>query len=145
MKNGPFIIEQIYHARVDMIWQAITEKDKMKQWYFDLVEFKPEIGFTFQFLAGANEKKYLHVCTITEVVVGKKLAYSWQYEGYKGVSYVTFELIAEGDKTRLKLTHRGIETFPTSNPDFAQERFAEGWKYIIGTALKEFAEKSISH
>jgi uncharacterized protein YndB with AHSA1/START domain len=145
MKNEPFVIERIYHALIDTVWQDITEQDKMKEWYFDLAEFKPEVGFTFQFLAGTNEKKYLHVCTITEVIFGKKLSHSWQYDGYKGISFVTFELFAEGDKTRLKLTHRGIETFPSSNPDFAQERFAEGWTYIIGTALKEFAEKSISH
>jgi uncharacterized protein YndB with AHSA1/START domain len=99
------------------------------------------VGFEFRFLGGTDEKKYLHVCKITEVVAGKKLTYSWRYDGYKGMSYVTFELFAEGGKTRLKLTHEGIETFPRNDPNFAKESFAKGWTYIAGTSLKDFVEK----
>ncbi len=86
--------------------------------------------------------RYLHLCKITEVIPRKKLQYSWRYDGYEGNSFVTFELFAEGNKTRLKLTHEGLETFPISNPDFAKENFVEGWTYLIGTSLKEFAEKA---
>jgi uncharacterized protein YndB with AHSA1/START domain len=144
MKNEPFVIERTYLAPVEKVWQAITEKEKMKQWYFDIKEFKPTIGFEFQFLGGSDEKKYLHLCKITEVHVGNKLAYSWRYDGYEGMSYVTFGLTAEGNSTKVKLTHEGLETFPAHNPDFAKERFAEGWTFIIGTALKEFVEAAVS-
>ncbi|MBC7829527.1 MAG: SRPBCC domain-containing protein, partial [Chitinophagaceae bacterium] len=75
-----------------------------------------------------------------EVIVGKKLTYSWRYDGYEGNSFVTWELFAEGDKTRLKLTHEGLETFPMNNPDFAKQNFATGWMQITGTTLKEFVE-----
>lgn len=34
----------------------------MKQWYFDIKEFKPEVGFEFQFYGGTEEKRYLHLC-----------------------------------------------------------------------------------
>ena len=70
----------------------------------------------------------------------KKLKYSWQYRDYEGLSFVTFELFAEGDKTRLKLTHEGLETFPAIK-DFARESFEGGWNYIIGKSLKEYMEK----
>lgn len=113
----------------------------MKQWYFDFAEFKPEVGFEFQFLAGKDEKKYLHLCKITEVIAGKKLTYSWRYGGYEGNSFVIFELFPEGNKTRLRLTHEGLETFPKSNPDLAKENFAEGWTYIVDKALKGFVER----
>lgn len=141
MKFEPFIIERKYNAPVSKVWKAITDKSDMKQWYFDLVEFRPEVGFEFQFLGGTEEKKYLHICKITEVIAGKKLSYSWRYDGYEGNSFVTFELFDEGDKTRLKLTHEGLETFPASNADLARENFAGGWTSILGTALKEFVEK----
>jgi hypothetical protein len=49
-------------------------------------------------------------------------------------------LIPEGDKTRIKVTHEGLETFPPS-PDFAKENFREGWNAIIATNLKKFVEK----
>ncbi len=60
---------------------------------------------------------------------------------YQGNSTVTFELFEEGDKTRLKLTHEGLETFPEHKKDFAKESFTEGWTYITGTSLKAFVEK----
>jgi uncharacterized protein YndB with AHSA1/START domain len=143
MKNDPFVIERTYNAPIAKAWKAITDRNDMKQWYFDLAEFKPEVGFEFQFLAGSDEKKYLHRCKISEVLPGKKLTYSWRYDGYEGNSFVTFELYEEGKNTRLKLTHTGLETFPKNNPDFAKESFAKGWTYIIGTSLKEFIEKSV--
>lgn len=52
---------------------------------------------------------------------------------------MTFELFAEGDKTRLKLTHEGLESFPKTAM-FARENFNEGWNCIIGSTLKEFVE-----
>ena len=142
MKNDPFIIEQTYSAPSLKVWKAITNRNDMKQWYFDLAEFKPEVGFEFQFLAGTNEKKYLHRCKISEAISGRKLTYSWRFDGYEGNSFVTFELYEEGKNTRLKLTHAGLETFSKNNPDFAKESFAKGWTFIIGTSLKEFIEKS---
>ena len=141
MKSEPVVIERTFHAPVATVWKAITDKDQMKQWYFDLPEFKPEVGFEFQFIGGKDEKKYLHLCKITEVIPGKKLTYSWRYDGYEGNSFATFELFTEGNKTRLKLTHADLETFPKSNPDLAKENFAEGWTSIIGTSLKNFVEK----
>ena len=141
MKNEPFVIERTLNAPVAKVWKAITDKNEMKQWYFDIAEFKPEIGFEFQFSAGAEEKTYLHLCKITEVTVGKKLSYSWRYDGYQGNSVVTFELFAEGNKTKLRLTHTGLETFPQDNPAFAAQSFAEGWTQIIGSSLPAFIEK----
>lgn len=140
MKNTPFVIERTFNAPVQKVWKAITDKEQMKEWYFDLEEFKPEPGFEFQFVGGKEDKPYLHLCKITEVVVGKKLTYSWRYDGYEGNSFVSFELFAEGDKTRLKLTHTGLETFPANNPDLAAENFATGWTQIIGSSLKDFVE-----
>ncbi|MDP4210708.1 MAG: SRPBCC domain-containing protein [Bacteroidota bacterium] len=136
MSNQAIIIEKIFDASVQKVWDALTENAQMKQWYFNLAEFKAEAGFEFQFYGGKPEgKQYLHVCKVTEVIKGKKLTYSWRYDGYIGNSLVTFELIEEGEKTKLKLTHTGIETFDSSVPDFASENFAEGWTYIVNIAL----------
>ena len=140
--NNPIIIECIFNAHTEKVWKAITDKDEMKQWYFDIKEFKPKVGFEFEFYGENEGRKYVHLCKITEVIAGKKIAYSWQYDGYEGISYVTFELIAEGEKTRLKLMHEGLETFPLSNPDFAKENFVAGWTQVIGSSLKEFLEKA---
>jgi uncharacterized protein YndB with AHSA1/START domain len=141
METAPFVIERTYNAKPDRVWQAITDKDKMKEWYFDLKEFKPEVGFEFEFSGGPPEKSYLHLCTVTEVITGKKLTHSWRYDGYAGNSFVTWELFDECDKTRVKLTHTGLDTFP-AEPDFVRENFAMGWTDIVGRSLKEYLEKA---
>jgi len=142
MNNKPFIIERTFNAPVEKVWKAITDKEEMKQWYFDLADFKPVVGFEFQFYGqGHKGEQYLHLCKITDAVVNKKLRYSWKYDNYEGMSFVTFELFEEGDKTRLKLTHEGLETFPASNPDFAKESFMQGWTELISTLLPKFLEK----
>ncbi|MBA2563108.1 MAG: SRPBCC domain-containing protein [Chitinophagaceae bacterium] len=140
MKAEPFVIERTYNAPVEKVWKAITDRDQMKKWYFDMEKFKPEVGFEFQFEGSNENKTYLHLCKITEVIVNKKLTYSWRYDGYEGVSFVTFELFEESDKTRLTLTHERLETFPINNPDFAKENFVAGWTQIIGSSLKEYVE-----
>jgi len=82
MKNEPFVIERTLNAPSEKVWRAITDKDQMKQWYFDLSEFKPEVGFEFTFNGGSEDKVYVHLCKVTKVELGKILQYSWRYDGY---------------------------------------------------------------
>jgi uncharacterized protein YndB with AHSA1/START domain len=106
--------------------------------------FKPEVGFEFRFDGGSDDKIYHHICKIVEVVPNKKLKYSWRYEGFEGMSYVTFELFEEGKTTTVKLTHEGLETFPQNNPDFAKESFMQGLDlYTWYFAQKFFGKATI--
>jgi uncharacterized protein YndB with AHSA1/START domain len=138
---APFMIERVFDAPVDVMWKAITDRDEMKQWYFDLKEFRAEPGFRFSFTGGPADRQYLHLCEVIDVEPNKKLSYTWKYDGYDGESKVIFELFPEGKKTRLKLTHEGLETFPANQPDFARKNFEEGWTGIVGTSLKEYIAK----
>jgi uncharacterized protein YndB with AHSA1/START domain len=136
---GAFVIERTFNAPVARVWRAFTDVEEMRRWYFDLKEFKPEVGFEFEFVVEHEGMKYHHLCKVTEVIPQKKLAYTWRYKGYEGNSLVTIELFAEGDKTRLKLTHEGLESFPKL-PSFARNSFEAGWTEIIGSELKKFLE-----
>ena len=139
-KTAPLVIEKTFNAPATRVWKAITDLGDMRKWYFNLSGFKPEVGFEFQFTGENEGRSYLHLCKITEVIPGKKLAYTWRYEGYEGSSLLTFELFPEGGKTKLKLTHEGLETFPSNLPDFAVASFREGWTWILGTSLTNFLE-----
>lgn len=142
MKPEPLTLERLYRAPTETVWRALTDPAALKQWYFDLPEFKPEVGFKFQFTGGKDEDhQYLHLCEVTEVVPGKKLTYSWRYDGYAGISYVTFELFPEDRQTLLKFTHAGLETFPADQPDLARENFVEGWTSILEDSLRAFVEQ----
>lgn len=143
MSSQPLIVEQVIDTPVASVWDALTKNEQMKQWYFELPDFKAVAGFEFVFTAHAREGvHYKHICKVIEVVPKKKLSYSWRYDGYPGNSLVSFELFDEGKKTKLKLTHEGLETFASAGPDFARESFAKGWTHIVGKSLKGFLENA---
>lgn len=141
MNGQTFVIERSFRASAERVWQALTDKEQMKQWYFDLDDFRPEPGFTFSF-AGKGQKgeHYLHLCEVKEAIPNRKLSYSWTYKDYEGYSVVTFELEEQHGLTLLRLTHEGLGSFPAL-PDFAPESFAAGWTYLVGTSLRDFLEQ----
>jgi len=134
------IVERTLNAPVARVWKALTDVDQMREWYFDLKEFKAEVGFEFEFVVEHEGNRYHHLCRIKEMIPEKKIAYTWRYKGEPGESLVTFELFADGDKTRVKVTHTGIETFPKT-PAYARKNFEAGWTAIVGTELKQFVER----
>jgi uncharacterized protein YndB with AHSA1/START domain len=142
MTPAPFVIEQCYPVPVDKVWKAISDNEQMKQWYFDIADFEPKVGFQFNFIGENEGRKFVHLCQITEVVPYQKLRYSWCYEGFEGYSEVSFELFEEGESTRLKLTHKGLESFP-QNDDFRKENFEQGWAEITGNLLRSHVEKDL--
>ena len=135
------VVERLFDAPVATVWKALTDVEQMRQWYFDLKDFKPQVGFEFEFVVEHEGNSYHHLCKITEVVPQKKIAYSWRYKDEPGDSLVTFEMVPDGNGTRLKLTHTGIETFPKTQA-YARKNFEAGWTAIIGSELKQFVESS---
>jgi uncharacterized protein YndB with AHSA1/START domain len=101
--DTPFEMEHVYDASTSEVWQALTDENKMKEWYFPQIrKFEPLVDFEFVFTndGSAYQKEW----RVTKVTGGRVLAHSWIYKGYPGYSEVTFELYKEGDKTRLRLT-----------------------------------------
>ncbi|TCZ65872.1 SRPBCC family protein [Flaviaesturariibacter aridisoli] len=141
--NEPIQITQVLEAAPAKVWAALTQPDEMKQWYFDIPGFHAEPGFEFSFNGGPEEGPvFVHRCRITEGLPPHLLAHTWRYEGYPGDTLVTFRLDPEeGDRTRLVLTHEGIETIAPHHPAFARENFVQGWTHIITKALPEYLAK----
>ena len=133
------IVKETFNASLQKVWEALTDPSKLKQWYFDIGEFRAEVGFEFTFMGqGTSGTPYKHLCQVTEVIPLKKLQYSWKYEGYPGNSLVTFELYEEDKQTHLTLTHLLLEPFPLDNPDLKFENFHEGWSQLIKQILSKF-------
>ena len=143
MKNEPVIVERVYNAPVEKVWEALTNVEKMRQWYFPMLdEFEPEVGFETRFDVVNGGKIFPHIWKVAGVVPGRKISYEWKFGGYPGDSLVSFELFDEDGKTRIVLTHEKVETFRGDiNPDLAKHNFVQGWTHFIGTALKEFVEQ----
>ncbi len=139
-ETGTVTLERTYNATPEKIWIALTDVEKLRKWYFNLSGFEPKVGYKFEFAGESDCAEYIHFSEVTEIVEGKKLTYSWSYKDYEGMSYVTWELFPEGNKTRVVLTHVGLETFP-KHKDFTRESFTGGWTYFLETALKNFVEQ----
>jgi len=139
--SEPLVVERTFDAPVARVWQALTNVEEMRRWFFDLAEFRAEPGFEFRFAVLHEGFNYDHRCKVTAAVPNRKLAFTWRYEGFEGDSLVTIELFAEGNRTRVKLTHEGLETFPAI-PAFARKNFMGGWTQIISTSLVDFVENA---
>ena len=140
--DNPIIVEQTFDTSIERVWKAITEVDQMRLWFFENIgSFKPEAGFETQFNVQSNDRSFLHIWKLTEVVPGKKIIYNWKYGGHPGDSSVTFELFEQKNRTKLRVTHEGMESFPQEIPEFSRESCIGGWNYFIREKLMEFLEK----
>ena len=141
VNDDPIIIEQFFNSPIDSVWNAISNVEEMRKWFFDNVpEFKPEVGFKTQFNVKSEDRNFLHSWKVIEVIPNNLLKYNWSYEDYDGDSNVIFELTEENNRTKLKLSHEILEDFPEDIPEFKRESCIGGWTYFINNRLKEYLE-----
>ena len=89
--NAPVIVEKIFNASIVKVWEAITELNQLKQWFFENIEsFEPKKGFETQFVVHVKNRSFTHLWKLTEVIPLKKIIYNWKYKEYDGDSFVPF-------------------------------------------------------
>jgi uncharacterized protein YndB with AHSA1/START domain len=140
----PLVKEVILDAPLSRVWKALTDKDELKQWCFQMEAFKPEAGFEFQFYGEKEGHKFLHLCKVLEVEMEKKMKWLWTYKDVPGDTYVTFELFPQGSKTKLRLTHEGLEKLP-QDENYARPNFVEGWNEILGQLLPKHLSSTVQN
>jgi len=135
----PIILKVTYPASIEKVWAALTELEKMQQWYFPMLSaFEPKVGFETKFRLEHEGRVFTHQWKVTEVIPEQKIAYDWNYPEYKGDSYVVFELSEVTDGIKLLLTNVVTKDFPQDIPEFKRESGVEGWNYLLGDALMKF-------
>ncbi|WP_437370254.1 SRPBCC family protein [Maribacter litoralis] len=140
MKNNePIIVTQLFNASMEQVWEALTDVDQMRQWYFDAIpDFKPEASFQTRFLITNEGRNFTHNWLITEVEFPTKISYQWTFDEYPGESISTFELSKKEHQTLLTVTSKIIKDFPTDIPEFKRESGVAGWEYLIKESLVKF-------
>ena len=142
MNHVPIVIEQSFQTSVHSVWEAITDAEQMRQWFFPQIErFVPEVGFETQFNVNAEGRDFLHVWKVTEVVPQRRLVYQWRYDGYPGDSMVVWDLSSIDRQALLKFTHEGHETIG-GDPMFTRENCEAGWNFLIKQSLVDFLSKN---
>ena len=134
----PIIIKTNLNSEKSKVWNAITEVEHMRGWFFpNIPDFEPRVGFETEFNVKEGERNFLHQWKIIEVIPETKIVYDWSYAKYKGQGFVTFDLVDNESKCQLILSYNGLDTFPNDIPEFTRKSCKDGWKYFINQ-LREY-------
>ncbi|TKG93684.1 SRPBCC domain-containing protein [Puteibacter caeruleilacunae] len=140
-RTTPIIVEHSSNKDIETVWAAITERDQMVQWFFENIEaFEPRMDFTTSFDVQSGDRNFNHQWRILEVIPFQKIVYHWSYAEYPGEGRVTFELLPQGEKTLIRLTNTGLDSFPADLPEFTRESCLGGWNYFIKERLANYLQ-----
>ncbi len=138
----PVVVEQEFHRSVHDVWQAITEIDLMRQWYFENIpDFQAKVGFRTEFAVESGGRTFLHQWQVIQVEAPHKLVYSWRYPDFEGDAFTIFEVSGDNQKSRLTVTMDVLKSFQKDIPEFERDSCVGGWNYFICDRLKSFLEQ----
>jgi len=118
--------EIVIDATPETVFGYLTSADKHVEWNGTEVEIDPRPGGVYRVLAGGRHRaagEYVEVVKNEKVV----FTFGWDEPGHPippGSTQVEISLIAEGDKTRVRLVHRGL-------PEDAVADHTRGWDYYL--------------
>ncbi len=125
-------------APVNEVWKALTKKDQMKEWYFDIPDFELTVGSTFNFFEPGKNQEFHHRCVIKDLELNKKLVYTWTYPNHsQGESVISWTLAENNDTTTVVLRHDGLENLSDGGPVFDADNFQKGWNGFMAS-LKNY-------
>ena len=148
-RTGPdsICLERVLDASPETVWRYLTKADLRAQWFMGGTDAKPDSEF--------------ELIVDHDNLSDDTVAYPESYAGAKGLVFnekvlrfepphllettfqggkngiVTYELVPEGDKTRLVLTHRKI----VSETGF--EDFGGGWNSHMTVLQERLAGRSV--
>lgn len=120
------------------LWDAITNKESLRKWYFTIPDFSCEVGDVFEFHDPSGA--YLHRCKVLESTKDVCFKHSWEHPNEsKGTSIVTWKFVPlEDHKTKLEFTHEGVTSFQDAGENFTPENYQAGWNELIQVNLRNF-------
>lgn len=132
-------VEAVFDATKSQVWEALTNTEIIKVWYFDISNFKLAVGSEFSFYEG-DKKEYLHEGEILKVEQNVVLQHTWKHpQQSKGSSIVTWEIEeTDNNKVKVTLSHEGLENFADAGPNFAPANYEMGWNAIVKTNLRNY-------
>lgn len=131
-------VETVFDSPKEKVWEVITKPEIMKIWYFDMSNFNLKVGTKFSFY-DTDKREYLHEGEVIKVDINKLLQHTWTYpEHSKGSSILTWKMEEIDKKTKITLTHEGLESFADGGADFVLANFEMGWNALVKTNLRNY-------
>lgn len=135
----PIQLTKTFDTPLLTVWDALTKQEALKKWYFDVQDYRFEEGATFTFYETGDTKQYFHRCTFLKIIPQQLIEYTWTHPSHStGTSTLRWELQPDGTKTRVTLTHTGVENFVDGGVAFARANFEMGWKSILNILLRNY-------
>ncbi len=130
------------NAPAKKVWTALTDKNKLKEWMLMPTTFEPVVGKEFTFKAEGMEgwDGFFH-CKVKEVVVNKKLVYTWNSGMINADTLVTILVSEKNGKTELTLIHTGWEKVPAEMRAQMIEGHSKGWDERFVNKLSELLNR----
>jgi uncharacterized protein YndB with AHSA1/START domain len=119
--------EIMIDATPETIWPFLTDPERHVEWLGTVAEIDPQPGGVYRVLVGGQHQsagEYVEVVPMERVV----FTFGWEQEGHPippGSTTIEISLVPEGDKTLVRLVHRGL-------PDDAVDDHGQGWAHYIG-------------
>lgn len=118
--------EVVVDASPETIFPFLTDPSKHVLWMGSEVELDPRPGGAYRVLA---QGVHPGVGEFVELVTNKKVVFTfgWDEPNHPipaGSTEIEITLIPEGEKTRVRLAHRGL-------PDDAVSDHTKGWDYYL--------------
>jgi uncharacterized protein YndB with AHSA1/START domain len=119
--------EIMIDARPETIWPFLTDPTKHVEWLGTSADIDPRPGGVYRVLVGGQNQS---AGEFVEVVPNERVVFTfgWDQEGHPippGSTTIEITLHPEGDKTRVRLVHRGL-------PDDALGDHGRGWEHYLG-------------
>lgn len=123
-------MERILNASTERVYKVLTKAEHIPAWYgpsdalkIKVHEWDCKVGGKYRVEIDDPEcDTHIVVGEFVELTPNKKVSYSWAWEGQPPIdTLVTFELIADGAKTKLAFSHDG---FPTEEQ---RDQHTMGW------------------
>lgn len=136
---GIIKVETVFNSTKSQVWEALTNPEIMKVWYFTIPNFELEEGKEFQFYENEGTN-FLHVCKILKIEKEHLFQHTWTHPKFsQGSSIVTWELVElENEKIKVTLSHQGVSNFADAGSDFAPANFEMGWNALVKTSLRNY-------
>src|SRR5579864_4003469 len=119
--------EIMIDATPETIWPFLVNPQKHVEWLGTVADIDPRPGGVYRVLVGGENQS---AGEYVEVVPHEKVSFSfgWEQEGNPitpGSTLVEITLHPEGDKTLVRLVHRGL-------PEDAIADHSRGWDHYLG-------------
>ena len=119
--------EIVIAASPETIWPFLTDPAKHVLWIGTVADIDTRAGGVFRVLVGGESPA---IGEYVEVVPNQRVVFTfgWDKPGNPirpGSTTVEISLHPEGDKTRVRLVHRGL-------PDDAVQDHTQGWDHYLG-------------